>query len=137
MNKMQIRKHSVKILALTLVSVAGLAGGVVNMNTVPTPVKAISINDPLSRIAPHGRETITVHDNQATFSSDDISRLDHHQSILEGSDRLGRNGTAEARLSERTAKKPGSPGFLAVLSDNLASAVPFLPKRSLPSNIDW
>ena len=96
-------------MALTLMSASGLVGCIMNMNTMPTPVEAISVNDPLSRIAPHGRETITVHDNQATFSSDDISRLDHHQSILEGSDRLGRNGTAEARLSERTAKKPGEP----------------------------
>lgn len=106
---MKIKQLSVKIMALTLMSASGLVGCIMNMNTMPTPVEAISVNDPLSRIAPHGRETITVHDNQATFSSDDISRLDHHQSILEGSDRLGRNGTAEARLSERTAKKPGEP----------------------------
>lgn len=106
---MKIKQHSVKIMALTLMSVSGLVGGIVSTNTDITSVRAISVNDPLSRIAPHGRETITVHDNQATFSSGDINRLNHHQSILEGSDRLGRNGTAEAKLSEKTAKKPGEP----------------------------
>lgn len=106
---MKIKQHSVKIMALTLISAAGLAGGVVSTNTDITSVRAISVNDPLSRIAPHGRETITVHDNRATFNSGDINRLNHHQSILEGSDNLGRNGTAEARLSEKTAKKPGEP----------------------------
>lgn len=106
---MKRKQLSVKIMALTLMSASGLIGGIVSTNTDITSVRAISINDPLSRIAPHGRETITVHDNQATFNSGDINRLNHHQSILEGSDNLGRNGTAEARLSEKTAKKPGEP----------------------------
>lgn len=106
---MKRKQLSVKIMALTLMSVSGLVGGIVSTNTDITSVRAISVNDPLSRIAPHGRETITVNDNRATFNSGDISRLNHHQSILEGSDNLGRNGTAEARLSEKTTKKPGEP----------------------------
>lgn len=104
---MKIKQHSVKIMALTLISAAGLAGCIVNMNTMPTPVKAVSINSSLSREEYHGHEILTV--NSSSISNHDINKLHKFNFTFEGSDNLGRNGYAMANLSKKNTKDPNTP----------------------------
>ena len=100
---MKIKQHSVKIMALTLISAAGLAGGVVNIDTTPIPVKvkAVSINSPLSREEYRGHEILTV--NSSSINNRDISKLHKFSFAFEGSDNLGRNGYAIANLSKKNS----------------------------------
>ena len=106
---MKIKQHSVKIMALTLISAAGLAGGVVNIDTTPIPVKvkAVSINSPLSREEYRGHEILTV--NSSSINNRDISKLHKFSFAFEGSDNLGRNGYAIANLSKKNTKDPNTP----------------------------